>query len=37
MEPKGSWPFSQKPATDPISSQLNTIHTVKTYFFKIRF
>jgi hypothetical protein len=35
MEPEGSLPCSQEPATFPILSQMNPIHISKPYFLKI--
>jgi hypothetical protein len=32
MEPEGSLPCSQGPATGPYLSQLNPIHTLQSYF-----
>jgi hypothetical protein len=35
MEPGGSLPCSQEPAIVSILSQMNSVHIVTTYFFKI--
>ena len=37
MEPEGSLPRSEQPATSHIFSQLNTVHTLPTDFFNIHF
>jgi len=36
MEPKGSFPCSQEPATG-ILNQINQVHTLQIYFSKIHF
>jgi len=35
MEPEGLLPYSQEPATNPILSKMNIIHTLSRYFSKI--
>ena len=37
MEPEGSLPRSQQPATCPILSHINPVHAIPSYFFKIHF
>jgi hypothetical protein len=37
LETEGSLPYSQKPSMDRILSQLNPIHILTPYFFKIYF
>jgi hypothetical protein len=36
MEPEGSVPCSQEPATGPILSQMNPVRSFPPYFSKIR-
>ena len=36
MEPEGSLPCSQQPATDPYMGQINLLH-IPSHFFKIHF
>jgi len=35
MQPEGSLPCSQQPATDPVLSQMHPVHTFPPYFPKI--
>jgi hypothetical protein len=37
MEPESSLPCSQEPSTIPILNQINPIHTIPSYLFKIHF
>jgi hypothetical protein len=37
MDPEGSLPWSQKPATVPIQSHMNPVHSLRPYSFKIHF
>jgi hypothetical protein len=37
MWPKSSLPASQKPATFPYRSNINAVHALQSYLFKVRF
>jgi hypothetical protein len=34
MEPESTLPWWKEPASDPILSQMNPVHTLQSYFFK---